>query len=1758
MDYELEIINTNKIRCFVVLIFLIFIGLLLFSNEAHATEYITSGDWTYYVNSDETITVTKYNGEAETVTVPARIDGYNVKRLYRTFFDNTVVKGITVSDGIIFLDDTFYGCKNLGNIILPESIEKIYSGTFGVCSSLKELKLGKNVNYFDGNNFYFTNLETFSIDEDNPYYCSDGVLLFDKEKKKVISAPIRDLQSYTIPDSVAEIGSYGLAYTKLGADTLTDSIVSIEDYGLYEAGPYRFSLVLPSGLKDIGDNAFVLAGFKSIKFGKNVEEIGEAVFWQCHQLNDIIVDEENLYFSTDGIAVLSKDKSVLYDVRRYNIESYSIPDGVKTIKKEAFIDGEFKSIIIPDSVEIIEGFAFSYMDNLTSISFPDSVTSLDYNVLADCNNLVEVILPNSISKIPSAFLRNCKSLKSIQIPSGVTTIDDYAFSGCTSLEGIQIPSGVTTIDQYVFGGCTSLTEVMLPDTLININANAFKNCTSLESITIPETVDNISDTAFSGCTESLVLNVEEGSYAEEYAKKQGIQTVTYAFEANAEADFIYNELEDGSIEITGYTGEDTTITIPKQIDGKLVTSIGASAYFNNTMIKSIRIMDGVSKIDKNAFNTCTSLVRVKLPDSIEEIGDKGFYGCSNISSFNIPNNLKKIGVESFREVPFHKGLRLPDGMESIGEKAFEYCDIPNVYIPASVSEIGAGAFMFSSCERVNVAANNLNYSSELKTYSIGDDKYSLTSALYNKGKDVLIYYPNNGVSDKIVIRDGVKRIDDYALNSPHLKNIQEIELPESVESIGVDAFQNCIGLKYVTVPKSVTSMSDTVFKDVPNVTMKVYKDSYAASYAEQNNIPCIYLDVEECEHAWDEGTVTTKPTTSTTGVMTYTCTKCGETKTEDIPMLQEEEDISDYTFLELSDGTYQVRTYTGTDTEVVVPKTYKGKTVTSIGSNAFKENTKITSITLQEGMTTLSMNAFWGCSKLSSVTLPDGLLDIGDTAFYLCQALTEITIPDTVNSIGSSAFYGCYNIRTIHIPASVKYIGDWALYCGMEFESVTVDEDSPYFVSIDGILYSKDMTTLYACPSKAVRTGYDIPYGVTTIKDMAFKYCRALQTVTVPRTVNKIGNGAFDNCDGLKTLRIPKEVTSIGSSVFEGCKNVTLEVYKDSTAENYAVKNDIPYVCVDEYTSGNFTYEIKDDDTIVITRYTGSEEKIVVPETIDGVEVTEIRDRVFAGNSDVKKITVGENVTAIGDEAFADCDNLTNVLYKGDAVSFGESVYNGSENVEVIANEGSDAWQYANESDVSVHECTHVWDEGVVTTKATKDSDGVMTYTCTECGETKTEIIPKLEHTVHTWDEGVVTTEATATSEGVMTYTCTECGETKTEAIPKLQHTVHTWDEGVVTTKATTTSEGVKTYTCTECGVTKTEAIPKLEHTIHTWDEGVVTAEATVTSEGIMTYTCTECGETKTESIPKLLEKDEAPIEYVVVEKKVEKEVEKQVYVTVAEQFVKRGSQMKINGIIYTITSIDKCTVECTGLENDDMTEVDLKNVQLNINNDAYKISSIADNAFLNRINISKIDMGNIETIGENAFKGCSAGLKIDISSNNKLKSVGKGAFGSVASSNIIYPKSKKLKTQYEKLLSGSKKELTVIYGNGIYQVLNEKKKTAVYIGGTDSAVQNITVPATVKLSGNKYMITVVGKGALKNYKKLKKLRLGKNIEKVNKDAITGCVRLDNLTIDSKKLKTFSKSTIHKVNGKGLNVNPPSGKNDKYYKMLSKSLKVTK
>ena len=296
--------------------------------------------------------------------------------------------------------------------------------------------------------------------------------------------------------------------------------------------------------------------------------------------------------------------------------------------------------------------------------------------------------------------------------------------------------------------------------------------------------------------------------------------------------------------------------------------------------------------------------------------------------------------------------------------------------------------------------------------------------------------------------------------------------------------------------------------------------------------------------------------------------------------------------------------YTGS---VTIPDkvTYNGKTysVTSIGDDAFRNCTGLTSVTIPNSVTNIGNYAFRNCSSLTSVTIPNSVTSIGNYAFYYCYGLTSITIPNSVTSIGDKAFYACSSLTKVIVP-------DIAAWCNILFSSSSANP--LYYVKH---IYSDENNEI---------TDLVIPNSVTSIGSRAFEGCSGLTSVTIPNSVTSIGSSAFSGCSGLTSVTIPNSVTSIGISAFESCSSLTLVTIPNSVT-----------------SIGSSAF----DGCSGLT-------SVTIPNS-----VTSIGNSAFDGCSGLTSVTIGNSVTSIGSMAFYGCSGLTSVTIGNSVTSIGGSAF---------------------------------------------------------------------------------------------------------------------------------------------------------------------------------------------------------------------------------------------------------------------------------------------------------------------------------------------------------------------------------------------------------------------------------------------------------------------------------------------------------------------
>ena len=414
----------------------------------------------------------------------------------------------------------------------------------------------------------------------------------------------------------------------------------------------------------------------------------------------------------------------------------------------------------------------------------------------------------------------------------------------------------------------------------------------------------------------------------------GIDLTSITASAETYGDYEYSVLDNGTVEITKYNGNESNVTIPSSINGKKVTSIGEYAFFECTSLTSITIPDGVTSIGNYAFYESENLTSIKMPDSVLSIGgmafeytpwltakrnenplvivnniivdgstcegevtipdtvtsisDYAFELGKRITGVTIPKSIKNISTGAFNFCTKLTSVTIPDNVTSIGDYAFENCSsLKSITISDGVKSIGKQTF--ENCE--NLTSIKIPDS----VTSIGDSAFegcsSLTSVTISKNITSLensTFYGCSNLTD-VKIPDGVTSIKNSVFSN--CTNLKSITIPDSVKSIGEGVFVNCYSLTSITIPKNVTSIGDGAigynhemyaanYVLVPNFKIYCYLNSVGEKYAKENGFDYELLD--HTTHTWDSGKVTKAATYSSTGTMTYTCTVCGATKTSSI------------------------------------------------------------------------------------------------------------------------------------------------------------------------------------------------------------------------------------------------------------------------------------------------------------------------------------------------------------------------------------------------------------------------------------------------------------------------------------------------------------------------------------------------------------------------------------------------------------------------------------------------------------------------------------------------------------------------------------------------------------------------------------------------------------------------------------------------------------------------------------------------------------
>ena len=489
----------------------------------------------------------------------------------------------------------------------------------------------------------------------------------------------------------------------------------------------------------------------------------------------------------------------------------------------------------------------------------------------------------------------------------------------------------------------------------------------------------------------------------------------------------YADLDDGTVEIKKFIDSiSTDIELTAVIDGKSVTSIGRSAFYNCSSLTSVVIPDSVTNIESYAFSGCKKLQSITISENLKSIPDNTFGDCSSLTSMEIPKNVEEIDSYAFDNcsnlsefivdsdnpsftsedgVLFDKNMgtllhypakksgayTIPNGVTSIEDNAFWYCnELTSVTIPDGVT----GSVSFSGCSNltnvdISDSVTGVSFSGCISLTNV-DIPDSVTSVSFSECSSLTSINMPDSVTEigsffgcdgltSITIPNGVTSINPHVFHGCH--NLTDVTIPDSVENIGYGAFYDCSSLKNIVIPDSVENIGEGAFYDCSSLKSIVIPDGVTA-------IP--YVAFSGCSSL----------------------------------------------------------------TDIVFPDS-----LTGIGDCAFSDCSSLTSIKIPRDLTMIGDDTFSGCSNLSefivdsdnssfsskdgvlfdknmetlmicpiaksgTYSIPSNVTSIGFSAFSGCENLTSIIVSDSVTTINYGAFYGCSNLTSVMIPKSVTSIED--------------------------------------------------------------------------------------------------------------------------------------------------------------------------------------------------------------------------------------------------------------------------------------------------------------------------------------------------------------------------------------------------------------------------------------------------------------------------------------------------------------------------------------------------------------------------------------------------------------------------------------------------------------------------------------------------------------------------------------------------------------
>ena len=695
---------------------------------------------------------------------------------------------------------------------------------------------------------------------------------------------------------------------------------------------------------------------------------------------------------------------------------------------------------------------------------------------------------------------------------------------------------------------------------------------------------------------------------------QNMNYITYGVNAKPDEDGPYKGQITASIISVDYKSNyPKNFLIPQKINGHVITKIENEAFAGCKRLESVTMQNNILSIGSEVFINCTNLKDIKFSKNLSYIGNDAFLGTQYQKSWsehdyvlandiliyvNEDKILSNHSASSLALVSSSKSTHINDYPGSLVFSLTSFAPVD----PASEDKQVAGKWMegvFQGFKKLKfVETPSYLTTINPKTFL---DCTALEKVVVSEQTQEIGSYVFSGCTSltNVELPNSLKTIGSYAFSGDELLELSSLK--EGVVSLGSGVFQNCKKITSFNIPSSVseipsrgfegTNLSDITYAR-PDAITDIGSFAFAKTKFEEFTFPKNVKTISE-------GVLQNCP--SLERVFAY---KQGPNRLSGKAFLN---DLNLHSFKTLeSDGSVSANC---TDDDTV----YLPSTIVRADGNQGSQfkNTSIKHVYIPSSVAILGSGIFSGCELLEDVTFQDGsmLTTIEEDAFAGCISLTSISFPKLVKSIGVAAFSDCTALTTVRLP-------DYTNWTDADIRIITKKGTIP------------------------------ISY-YSTIKEELFSGCTSLTDIIIPNSITKIGEDAFKDCTSLRFLSIPSSVQAISNNAFEGCGNLYLAFESKTEASG---NGDRWNNGVKEYALGvselfeneDYVYALNNDGlTLTIVDYKKEVgDSLVIPSTIDGKDVTVIKNNFLKGNSTIKNVTLPDHITSIGEGAFDDCPNL--------------------------------------------------------------------------------------------------------------------------------------------------------------------------------------------------------------------------------------------------------------------------------------------------------------------------------------------------------------------------------------------------------------------------------------------------------------------------------------------------------------------------------------